>query len=57
MAGSASADIICPTQAGPTPVNIWEYEEFASATLPKQVFDYYSSGNTNQFNFNLKEIT
>lgn len=42
--GSASEPIITPCGSGPTPVNVWEYEAFAKATLPKNAFDYYSSG-------------
>ena len=44
MEGSASQGIMCPTGNGPAPVNVWEYEAFAKATLPKNAFDYYSSG-------------
>lgn len=44
MAGSASDGIMCPVGAGPKPVNVWEYEAYAKATLPKNAFDYYSSG-------------
>jgi len=44
VAGSASSSIICPTKAGPTPVNVWEYESYASTMLPRNAFDYYSSG-------------
>jgi len=42
--GSASAGIMCPVGAGPAPLNVWEYEAYAKATLPKNAFDYYSSG-------------
>ena len=42
--GSASEGIQCPVGSGPQPVNVWEYEAFAKATLPKNAFDYYSSG-------------
>jgi hypothetical protein len=42
--GSASEAIVTPCGAGPTPVNVWEYEAYAKATLPKNAFDYYSSG-------------
>jgi (S)-2-hydroxy-acid oxidase len=44
MEGSASQGIMCPIGAGPAPVNVWEYEAYAKATLPKNAFDYYSSG-------------
>lgn len=40
----ASAGIQCPNGAGPTPVNVWEYEAFAKNMMPKNAFDYYSSG-------------
>mmetsp|Transcript_2808 Transcript_2808/g.6261 ORF Transcript_2808/g.6261 Transcript_2808/m.6261 type:complete len:188 (+) Transcript_2808:72-635(+) len=42
--GSASAPIITPNGSGPVPVNVWEYEAYARNTLPKNAFDYYSSG-------------
>lgn len=35
---------MCPVGSGPLPVNVWEYEAFAKAMLPKNAFDYYSSG-------------
>jgi (S)-2-hydroxy-acid oxidase len=44
MEGSASEPINIPCGNGPTPVNVWEYEAYAAATLPKNAFDYYSSG-------------
>jgi len=44
MQGSASEGIMCPVGSGPLPVNVWEYEAYAKATLPKNAFDYYSSG-------------
>jgi (S)-2-hydroxy-acid oxidase len=44
MEGSASERIKCPSGTGPKPVNVWEFEAFAKATLPKNAFDYYSSG-------------
>ena len=34
---------LCAT-AGPTPVNIAEYEKHAMSKLPKNAFDYYASG-------------
>lgn len=44
MQGAASEGIVCPMGSGPKPVNVWEYEAYAKATLPKNAFDYYSSG-------------
>lgn len=44
MEGPASEEIRVPTGAGPVPVNVWEYEAYARATLPKNAFDYYASG-------------
>lgn len=44
MEGSASEPITAPRGNGPKPVNIWEYEAYAKATLSKNAFDYYSSG-------------
>jgi len=44
MAGAASEGIKCPEGSGPKPCNVWEYEAYAKATLPKNAFDYYSSG-------------
>jgi (S)-2-hydroxy-acid oxidase len=37
--------VLQPLRAGPTPVNIAEYERYAKSVLPRNAHDYYASGS------------
>uniref|UniRef100_A0A7R9UGG8 FMN hydroxy acid dehydrogenase domain-containing protein n=1 Tax=Pinguiococcus pyrenoidosus TaxID=172671 RepID=A0A7R9UGG8_9STRA len=42
--GPAQEPRYTPTGAGPTPVNLKEYEAFAKNNMPRNAWDYYASG-------------
>lgn len=43
--GPVNEQYITVTGAGPSPVNVAEYERYAESTLPKNAFGYYASGS------------